>query len=152
MFSCVLPIMLRKKKDLIYLSGNLNYQRESVWLSWRYMGWTKTGAGGREGGTVPLPSTLSLSSLSLWLLCISAPSPSSLRMSSSILYSILHLFPQIACGAWARVSAKLPGILLMVTVSVFLVSKPQETVYLFEPEFMGHLFLVSCFGTFLVQL
>ena len=30
MFSCVLLIMLRKKKYLIYLSGNLNYQRESV--------------------------------------------------------------------------------------------------------------------------
>lgn len=52
--------------------------RESVWLSWRYMGWTKTGAGGREEGTV-LPS-----SRSSFL--------DSLSGSSAYLLFLLHLY------------------------------------------------------------
>ena len=65
MFSCVLLIMLRKKKDLIYLSGNLSYQRECVIIV-KIHGLNKNwswGQGGRQGVMVTVGGWL----LVLWI-------------------------------------------------------------------------------------
>ena len=134
---------------------NLSYQREYVIIMKIYR-LNKSWSSRAGGEALPLSAhALSLLGLSLWLFCISAPFPPSLPMSSSYIQYLVY-FLNLYVEFVARAPAELPGNLLMVTVSVFLDSKPQETlmqpVCLFEPGLVGHLFLASCFCPFLVQL
>lgn len=131
---------------------NLSYQREYVVIMKIY-GLNKSwnSRGGREA----LPLSAHALSLLGFSVCVSVPLPPSLPMSSSYIQYLVY-FLNLYVEFVARAPAELPGNLLMVTVSVFLDSKPQETlmqpVRLFDPGLVGHLFLVFCFCPFLVQL
>lgn len=126
---------------------DLSYQRESVWLSKGFMGWTRTGE--PEGEARCLSRCLSLLFHISASLC--SRSFSSIFMDFLFRYSIPCLYVQFAGQGPSRAFWHL----LTGTVSVFRDLKQHKNlmdpVYLFELGLLDHLFLVSYFGPPWVQ-